>query len=149
MEVRKSLEIKKKENLLFMAWAASIIATLGSLYFSEIKQFEPCTLCWYQRIIMYPFTIILGLAIIKKDFSISIYTMVLSGIGAVISTYHYSIQKVPFLADSTPACGRIPCTGQYINWFGFITIPFLALTAFIIIFVCSYLVWNSTRRNKS
>lgn len=54
------------ENLLFAAWAASIIAMFGSLYFSEIKQYEPCALCWYQRIIMYPFTVISGIAIIRK-----------------------------------------------------------------------------------
>lgn len=145
MEVEKSLESKKKENILFIAWAVSIIATLGSLYFSEIRQYEPCTLCWYQRIIMYPFAIILGIAIVKKDFRISLYTMILSGIGALISSYHYAIQKISFLAESAPACGRIPCNGEYINWLGFITIPFLALTAFIIIFICSFIIWKSSK----
>ncbi|MEK4010157.1 disulfide oxidoreductase [Peribacillus sp. FSL M8-0224] len=133
------------ENLLFAAWAASIIAMFGSLYFSEIKQYEPCALCWYQRIIMYPFTIILGIAIIRKEYWISFYTMILSAIGAFISTYHYLIQKVPFFSDHTLACGRVPCTGQYINVFGFITIPFLALTAFIIIFICSYIIWTRSK----
>ncbi|MFJ7638862.1 disulfide oxidoreductase [Peribacillus sp. NPDC097206] len=134
-----------KENWLFIAWAASIIAMFGSLYFSEIKQYEPCTLCWYQRIIMYPFTVILGIAIIRKDHWISFYTMILSGIGALISTYHYLIQKVSLFSDHSLACGRVPCTGQYINWFGFITIPALALVAFIIIFLCSYIVWTRSK----
>ncbi|MFJ7677076.1 disulfide oxidoreductase [Peribacillus sp. NPDC097198] len=134
-----------KENWLFIAWAASIISMFGSLYFSEIKQYEPCTLCWYQRIIMYPFTVILGIAIIRKDHWISFYTMILSGIGALISTYHYLIQKVSFFSDHSLACGRVPCTGQYINWFGFITIPALALVAFIIIFLCSYIVWTRSK----
>lgn len=134
-----------RENLLFIAWAASIIAMFGSLYFSEIRQYEPCTLCWYQRILMYPFTIIIGIALVRKDYRITLYTMTLSGIGAVISTYHYLLQKVPFFSDHAAACGRVPCTGQYINWFGFITIPFLALTAFVIIFICSYLIWKKTK----
>lgn len=132
-----------RDNFLFFAWAISIIATFGSLYFSEIKQYEPCELCWYQRILMYPFTIILGIAVIKKDYQISLYTMILAGIGALISTYHYLIQKVTFFADHAAACGRVPCTGSYINWFGFITIPFLAGTAFILIFICSYIVWKN------
>jgi disulfide bond formation protein DsbB len=135
----------KRESLLFVAWAASVIAMFGSLYFSEIRQYEPCELCWYQRILMYPFVVILGIATVKKDYKISFYSMVLSAIGGIISIYHYSLQKISFLADTAPACGRVPCTGQYINWLGFMTIPFLALTAFIIIFICSFLIWKKTR----
>ena len=138
-------KIINRENALFLAFAAGLIATLGSLYFSEIKGYEPCSLCWYQRILMYPFTIILAIAIIKKDNEIALYTSVLSLIGACISTYHVLIQKVPFFTDKAASCGRIPCTGDYINWFGFITIPMLALIAFIIIFVCSIYVLKTNK----
>ena len=134
-----------RETFLFAAWATSIIAMFGSLYFSEIRQYEPCLLCWYQRILMYPFAIILGIAVVKKDYRISLYTMAMSAIGAMISIYHYSLQKVPFMADNAVTCGRVPCTGQYINWLGFITIPFLALTAFIIIFTLSLIIWKKTK----
>lgn len=134
-----------RETYIFIAWAASVIALFGSLYFSEIRQYEPCTLCWYQRILMYPFVIILGIATVKKDYRISLYSMVLSFIGACISLYHYGLQKLSFLADVAPSCGRIPCTGMYINWLGFITIPFLALVAFIIIFICSMFIWRKTK----
>jgi len=138
-------KIINRENALFLAFAAGLIATLGSLYFSEIKGYEPCSLCWYQRILMYPFTIILAIAIIKKDYEIALYTSVLSLIGACISTYHVLIQKVSFFTDKAASCGRIPCTGDYINWFGFITIPMLALIAFIIIFVCSIYVLKTNK----
>lgn len=138
----------KRENLLFLAFAAALIAMFGSLYFSEIRQYEPCELCWYQRIVMYPFVVLLGIATVKKDYGIAFYTMILSAVGGMISLYHYGLQKVAFLADTAPACGRIPCTGQYINWLGFITIPFLALIAFIIVFVCSFLVWKQTKEEK-
>lgn len=138
----------KRENLLFLAFAAALLAMFGSLYFSEIRQYEPCELCWYQRIVMYPFVVLLGIATVKKDYGIAFYTMILSAVGGMISLYHYGLQKVSFLADTAPACGRIPCTGQYINWFGFISIPFLALTAFIIVFVCSFLVWKQTKEEK-
>jgi len=134
-----------RESLLFISWATSVIALFGSLYFSEIRQYEPCTLCWYQRILMYPLVAILGIAIVRKDYKISLYSMVLAAIGGSISLYHYSIQKIAFFADRAVSCGRIPCTGQYINWLGFITIPFLALTAFIIIFICSYLLWKKSK----
>lgn len=142
---------QKKDNrdsLLFTAWAASVIAMFGSLYFSEIRLYEPCELCWYQRIVMYPFVVILGIATIIKDYRIAFYTMILSVIGAGISLYHYGIQKLSFLADTAPACGRVPCTGAYINWFGFITIPFLALIAFTVIFICSLLIWKKTKEEK-
>lgn len=138
----------KRENLLFLAFATALIAMFGSLYFSEIRQYEPCELCWYQRIVMYPFVVLLGIATVKKDYGISFYAMILSAVGGMISLYHYGLQKVAFLADTAPACGRIPCTGQYINWLGFISIPFLALIAFIIVFVCSFLVWKQTKEEK-
>ncbi|MCP3761572.1 disulfide oxidoreductase [Domibacillus sp. A3M-37] len=130
----------KKENLLFTAWAASLTAMLGSLYFSEIVGYEPCELCWYQRILMYPLVLILGIAVVRKDLRAAIYSLVMSAIGGLISLYHYGIQKIDFLTDAAPACGRVPCTGMYINWLGFITIPFLALTAFAIIFIASLMI---------
>lgn len=130
----------KKENLLLIAWGTSFIAMLGSLYFSEVMKYEPCELCWYQRILMYPLVLILGLAIIKKDMAAARYSLTLSAVGGCFSLYHYAIQKIDFFTSTAPACGRVPCTGMYINWFGFITIPFLALTAFIIIFITSLLV---------
>ncbi|MGG3449485.1 disulfide oxidoreductase [Domibacillus aminovorans] len=130
----------KKDNLLFIAWATSFTAMLGSLYFSEIVGYEPCELCWYQRILMYPLVLLLGLAVVKKDIKAAMYSLLMSGIGGLISLYHYGIQKVTFLTDAAPACGRVPCTGMYINWLGFITIPFLAFTAFTIIFIASLLI---------
>ena len=93
----------RRESFLFIAWAASVIAMFGSLYFSEIRQYEPCELCWYQRIVMYPFVIILGIAYIKKDYQISFYSMVLSAIGGCISLYHYSLQKLSFI-DGCCSC---------------------------------------------
>lgn len=140
-----SNEKDSRENWLFFAWAVSVIATLGSLYFSEIRQYEPCELCWYQRIIMYPLVLILGIAASKKDYKAALYSAVFSAIGICVSTYHYLIQKIPTFADTAPACGIVPCTGQYINWFGFITIPFLALAAFIIIFITSIMIMKRTK----
>ncbi len=125
---------------MLFAWLMSLIATLGSLYFSQVQKFEPCTLCWVQRIFMYPLVIILFVGIVRKDKQAAWYSILLSGIGLCISAYHYTIQKLSFFSEITPSCGRVPCTGEYINWLGFITIPFLAGTAFTIIFICSLLI---------
>ncbi|ERN54527.1 disulfide oxidoreductase [Alkalihalophilus marmarensis] len=139
---------KKIENILIVAWLTSFTAMLGSLYFSVVRQFEPCSLCWYQRILMYPIVIILLIGIIRRDTTAAIYSFVFSIIGILVSSYHYANQKLPFLQDAVPSCGRVPCSGQYINWFGFVTIPFLALTAFTIIAVCSLIIIRNTKERE-
>jgi disulfide bond formation protein DsbB len=129
--------IDKQNNVqnysLYGAWIVSVIATLGSLYFSEIKGFIPCELCWFQRIFMYPLSIILGIATFYSEKSIIKYVLPLSIIGGSISIFHYLEQKVPGFAAIKPCAQGVPCSAAYINWFGFITIPFLAFTAFSLI----------------
>lgn len=126
----------------YFAWVFSLLATGGSLYFSEIRGFVPCELCWYQRIFMYPLTITLGIASYRDDRGVAVYALPLAVIGGAISIFHYLQQKVPALRVSALCTGGVPCSGQYINWFGFITIPFLALTAFCAI---SLLLWRSVQ----
>ncbi|KKB34706.1 Disulfide bond formation protein BdbC [Bacillus thermotolerans] len=118
---------------LYLAWIVSVIATLGSLYFSEIKEFIPCELCWFQRIFMYPLAVILGIAAFYNEIKLKKYVLPLSLLGGLISIYHYMEQKIPGFAGIKPCVQGVPCNTQYINWFGFITIPFLALTAFTVI----------------
>ncbi|PAV29282.1 disulfide bond formation protein B [Virgibacillus profundi] len=137
---------KKAENLLMLIWAQSFIALAGSLFYSEVMGYVPCELCWYQRILMYPLVIIYGMAAIKKEISIALPGLILSGIGMVVSTYHYLVQKLPALQEAGGSCGLVPCNFQYVNYFGFITIPFLAGTAFIIIFVLHLMLLKESRR---
>lgn len=137
-----------KENYLLAAWSVALVATLGSLYFSEVLKFIPCELCWYQRIFMYPQVFLLGMAFVRKQFIIARYTLMLSIIGGTISLYHYFIQKVPFFRNTAPSCSIVPCTGDYLNWLGFITIPLLALIAFIFISVISYRVIQMEKEGK-
>lgn len=139
---------KKLENSLLIIWVVSLIATLGSLYFSEVRGYEPCELCWYQRILMYPIVLMSTVAYIQKNARIALTTAVFACIGGSISLYHYGIQKLDFLSDSAPSCGIVPCTGQYINWLGFITIPFLALIAFIIIAGFSFYMLKVLKEEK-
>ncbi|RCW69671.1 disulfide oxidoreductase [Saliterribacillus persicus] len=130
----------KQERLLFIIWAQSLVATLGSLFYSEVMGFVPCELCWFQRILMYPLIIIYGYAVVKKDIKLALPGAILSGIGIVVSVYHYLIQKLPSLSSVGESCGLVPCNVTYVNYFGFITIPFLALTAFTVIFVLHVII---------
>ncbi|PGQ64747.1 disulfide bond formation protein B [Bacillus cereus] len=139
---------KQIENALFLTWVISLISTLGSLFFSEILHYEPCKLCWFQRIFMYPLIFITTISLIKKDFKQSLYILVLSTIGGSISIYHYLIQKTELFSTNDNFCGRIPCSGEFINLFGFITIPFLALIAFTLIFILNFWILNKQKKVK-
>lgn len=136
---------KPNETLLLLIWAQAVIAVLGSLFYSEIIGYIPCELCWTQRIFMYPLVIIYGVAAWKKDLSIALPGMILSVIGVCFSIYHYLIQKLPALKEAGDACGATPCNLQYVNYFGFITIPFLAGTAFIVILVLHMIAFKQLR----
>lgn len=136
------------ENGLYLAWGIALVATVGSLYFSEILMYIPCELCWYQRIFMYPLVIIIGIAAVKKDFKQVIYILPMSVIGTLMAFYHYLIQKLPALAESGASCGIIPCNFQYMNWLGFITIPFLAFIAFLAITVISVLILKASKETN-
>lgn len=137
-------KLNKNQAYLYIAWVVSIVATLGSLYFSEIVGFIPCELCWYQRILMYPLVLLLGIATFQNDVAVKKYVLSLSVIGWLISLNHYMVQKIPGFAEIKPCAEGIPCTAQYINWLGFITIPLLAFTAFSIIIACMLLIKQRT-----
>lgn len=127
---------------LLSAWLVSIIAMVGSLFFSERMGFIPCTLCWYQRILMYPLVIFLGIAFYRNDRDIYKYILPISVIGMLVSSYHYALQKIPSMHEFSVCTSGVPCSGQYINWFGFVTIPFLALIAFTFITVMMLIIWK-------
>lgn len=126
---------KKHEILLLIIWTQTLLATLGSLFYSEIMGYIPCELCWIQRILMYPLVVIYGVALMKKNVHIAIPGLIMSGIGVIIALYHYGLQKLPALQETGGFCGDIPCNLQYVNYFGFITIPFLSFIGFIVIFL--------------
>ena len=129
------------KSLLF-AWLTSIIAMVGSLFFSERMGFVPCTFCWYQRILLYPLVLFLGLAFYRNDREIYKYVLPMSFVGMLVSGYHYALQKLPSLHEFSTCTNGVPCSGQYINWFGFVTIPFLAFIAFILITVFMVVLWK-------
>lgn len=135
-----------RENGLHLSWVFALIATLGSLYFSEVLLYAPCKLCWYQRILMYPLVIFLGIAAVRKEKKFYLYVLPLSVWGMGISLYHYLMQKTDWFKSGAVACGPIPCDVDYINWFNFVTIPFLALVAFTLITILQLLLWAADRK---
>ncbi|WP_249870163.1 disulfide oxidoreductase [Oceanobacillus saliphilus] len=138
---------KKAENLLLLIWVQAFLAMAGSLFYSEVMGYIPCELCWYQRILMYPLVVIYGVAAIKKEISVALPGLLLSGVGMVVSIYHYMLQKVPAMQELGGSCtGGVPCNAIYVNYFGFITIPFLAGIAFIVIFVLHVMLLKEQRR---
>lgn len=135
----------KKVWFLYFAWLVSVTATMGSLYFSEIRGFIPCDLCWFQRIFMYPLVLILGIGTFQGDISVKKFVLPLSILGGTISFFHYLEQKVPGFGGIRPCVSGIPCSSEYINWFGFITIPFLALIAFTLISVSMIVLYSKKK----
>ncbi|MDM5316235.1 disulfide oxidoreductase [Fictibacillus sp. b24] len=130
---------------LLIAWLAAIVSTVGSLFFSEVMKFVPCTFCWYQRILMYPLVILLGAAFYYQDQKITRYVLPLSILGILVSGYHYALQKIPALKAFEMCTSGVPCSGQYINWLGFITIPLLAFVGFTTITIC--MLWIKKQSN--
>ncbi len=92
---------------LYLAWLVAIGAMAGSLYFSEVRSFVPCALCWWQRILMYPLVPLLGIATFRQDAQIWRYALPLSTVGLATSTYHYLIQKVPGFAPLAQDAGGV------------------------------------------
>ncbi len=122
-------------STLYIALAAALTATLGSLYFSEVRHYLPCNLCWYQRILMYPLVVILAVGLLRQDINLPYYVLPLSLLGQGFSTYHYLLEKTNIFAAPLACQSGIPCLTPWINWMGFITIPFLAMMGFFIITV--------------
>lgn len=133
-----------------LAWFVALLATTGSLYFSEVAGFEPCRLCWYQRIAMYPLVIILAIAAARRERAGAIYAAALAGIGALVSTYHVLLEWFPAL-DSGACSATTPCTLVWFRVFGFISLPTLALTAFALILtlMAIRLAWSGEHPDDS
>ncbi len=123
-----------------LAFVVALTATSGSLFYSEIAKFTPCLLCWWQRIFMYPQVLLIGLGVVKKDKDIADYAMAMSLVGGSISLYHYYIQLGgnKFIPCATVGYS-INCTQRFSLEFGYITIPMMALSAFVAIFLLMHL----------
>lgn len=124
---------KIKQCIGYLALVTAGISTFGSLFFSEVMKFPPCVLCWYQRILMFPIAIILAVGLFRKDKKVYTYVLPLSILGIIISSYHNLLYYKLIPESIQPCIAGVSCTTKFFEWFGFITIPFLSLTAFVVI----------------
>lgn len=134
--------VQKKENAvsrfvqartLLVVCVTSFLAMLGSLIYSNVIGFTPCDLCWFQRIFMYPLFFITLYALVKKDGGWMPYAKLLTLIGGVIALFHsfiYYTNVNPFPCSATASC-----TARYVWEFGFVTIPLMALSMFVFIYL--------------
>ena len=139
--------IQKSENINYLSWAIALSAMLISLIFSEILNYPPCALCWYQRIFMYPLVFIIPTAIVIKDPKIHNYVVVLSFLGLIISGYHSLIYH-EFISESLKVCtASLSCKSKQFELFGLISIPVMSFFSFLLIFILNLKGANHDKRN--
>ncbi|MET0920623.1 MAG: disulfide bond formation protein B, partial [Acidimicrobiia bacterium] len=116
-----------------VAWLVAVVTTAGSLYYSEHLGFLPCELCWYQRILMYPLVIVLGVAVLNRDRFVWITGLVFVVLGVPLSLYHWLVERVPSLAESTSCSVTAPCSAPYFEKFGYVTLAWMCMSSFLLI----------------
>tara|TARA_B100001287_G_C22504956_1_gene445462 strand:+ start:246 stop:776 length:531 start_codon:yes stop_codon:yes gene_type:complete len=119
------------------AFLLSLVAMVGSLYFEFVVGWEPCVLCWYQRIAIYPLVAVFAIGILNEDDKASVYAwpLVIIGIGIAMYQYYLQIASLFFPADSffCTTFGSVDCADIYLREFGYITFPMFAITALVFI----------------
>lgn len=131
-----------------LAFCVALTCTLGSLYLSEVAKFPPCELCWFQRIVMYPQVVILGVAMLRRDVSVKWYSVPLVLIGLGISIYHYLIERFPDTV--TFSCNtEVPCSTVWVWKFHFLSIPAMAGIGFALIAMLCLLARSSSGSDRA
>lgn len=138
------VQSEKAWNLLFISWVVSLIATLGSLFFSEVMKLPPCVLCWYQRICMYPLTVILLVGLFPLDKKVLKFSFPLALIGWIVAIYHNLLYYKLIPESASPCQQGISCTTVQLEWLGLITIPFMSLISFSFILTFLFLFHRTT-----
>ncbi len=124
------------EVLPYIAWFIAMMSVVGSLFFSEVMDLAPCVLCWYQRVVMYPLVLIIGIGIVTRDRGWKKYALALTMVGLAISLYHNLLYYGVIPEEIAPCTEGVPCNAVQIEWLGFITIPLMGLAAFLSLVFC-------------
>lgn len=133
-------------TILFLTWIIVSASTLGSLFFSHVMEFAPCVLCWYQRICLFPLVIILATGLFPFDKRVVKYALPLAIAGWFIAFYHNLLYSEIIPQNLQPCSQGVSCTEKYIDLFGFLTIPMLALLSFSIIIILLFLLERRTSK---
>jgi disulfide bond formation protein DsbB len=138
----------KNWNLLFICWLLATVSSVGSLFFSEVMRLPPCILCWYQRICIYPLVVIFLMGLFPLDLKVVKFSFPLAIIGWVIALYHNLLYYKILPESSSPCVQGISCTTVQLEWLGFITIPFLAFSAFTLLIILLTVVLRNSQHEK-
>lgn len=134
--------------LLFIAWGIAMVSTAGSLFLSEVMDYVPCVLCWYQRIPMYALAVILGIALWTQDVHVRKYAQPLTLTGAALAAFH-CLLYLGFIPKSIQPCSQTtPCSEVKLQLWGFVTIPLMSLAAFLAIAIALYLLKKGPHEEK-
>ncbi len=117
-------------TLVFIAWLIASASTLGALFFGEVMHLPPCSLCWYQRIFMFPMVLILPFGLFPFDRGVVRAALPLAGFGALVAAFHVLLVAGIIPERLEPCKQGVPCSETVIEWFGFVTIPLLSFAAF-------------------
>jgi disulfide bond formation protein DsbB len=112
-----------------IGFVLALVATGGSLYLSQIVGWTPCKLCWLQRIFMYPLVLLFGTSLVLERRDVREYTLPLVMVGGMVAIYHYLVQRVSSISSGCSGVA-FSCSMEYTVYFGYVTIPMMALTAF-------------------
>jgi disulfide bond formation protein DsbB len=134
-----------KRHAILIGFALILLSTLFSIYYSDIAELEPCRLCWYQRIIVFPQLLILAVALWKRDNTVWHYILPINIAGLLVSLYHYAIQMVPSISPPCSVDG-ISCSASPFFVFGYITIPLMVATIFVMMIVLCFAMKGSKLR---
>ncbi len=122
-------------KLLFTSWLIAALATLGSLFFSEIMGLIPCELCWYQRIFMFPLAIILLIGLHPLDVRVVRYALPIALLGLLFTLYH-TLLFYGYIPENLQPCQQgVSCADDSMVLMGIFPIPLLSLLAFSLIIV--------------
>ncbi len=117
----------------FLAWLVAMVSTLGALFLGEVMGYTPCVLCWYQRIAMFPLTLILAAGLFPFDRRVVRYALPLAVVGCLLAAFHLAL-VAGWIPEAIKPCQQgVPCSNTPVVWFGFVTIPLLSLLSFLII----------------
>jgi disulfide bond formation protein DsbB len=120
-------------SLLFLGWLVATVATLGSLFFSEVMELPPCVLCWYQRIALFPLVLVLGAGLLSFDAAVVKYSLPLAVAGWLVALYHSLLYWGIVPKDIQPCTAGVSCTERNLELLGFLSIPLMSLLGFSVI----------------
>ena len=131
-----------KDYAIYLAWVIALIGLFCSLFFGEILHHEPCRLCWYQRVCLFPLVILLGIAAYREDSRIIIYALPLTILGAFLAFYQLLGTFVPSLSSPKLCGSEVDCSENMVELFGFLSFPLVSFIGFLLI---GFFLWQARK----